>query len=472
MAFGPKFGKELQRRLRHFGGGRLEKRLDWLEPYPIGLRVAATVAIGASAWSELATLAASVRRDATRDLTAMNAQQSEWATAWTDVQRVRAVLESTWRAPEDREGWEGARQGLLRDMAARGIGRQKLKVAIASFSRATADGLMKLVEDPISLVGRQLEAGVLGRLSGLAAADLGEAVARFNVLVARPHTLTRRPSASVGSVALRRASALLHGLHAGLQHGTRAGIVRKAQHAEAKAQQLLEPLVRAAAMHAIHQRATIDPDEGRRAIEVADAIRSALFVRSAARAIEWSAGWPEMSPLWGAWREAARTRSFESRFSTPPVTSHADVSNALGASRPTLVTVEGRVGTVKIVHRGKKAISSTSLTDASGSTVSVGLPYIKLDSGGMVEGCYARVTGTYWRAHDDFPGPVLVLDRRNLAHDARTSWLDWLAHELSPVVTPVAHHLTATWTWLPGPDGAVNPLQYATWSAPRREASR
>jgi hypothetical protein len=135
------------------------------------------------------------------------------------------------------------------------------------------------------------------------------------------------------------------------------------------------------------------------------------------------------------------------------------------------VTVEGRVGKVKIVHRGRKVISSTSLTDASGAALAVGLPYIKLDSGGIVEGSYARITGRYSRTHADFSSPVLVPDRRNLTDDSRSSWLDWLALELSPICTPAAHHLAAAWSWVAGPDGAAN-VRDAARAYDRAERSR
>ncbi|MBA3459369.1 MAG: hypothetical protein H0T46_05375 [Deltaproteobacteria bacterium] len=249
MAVDRKLGKEIQRRLKRFGGRRLEQRLDWLEPYPVGLRIGATVDIQKSAWSELAARSKRLRREANRDLAGMKAQQVEWNALWTDAQRLRAGAAS-WQTPGERSDWPAIRKDLLRELPNRGISGAALKAALREFARVSSTGMMKVVADPIVWLGRQLDAGAPGRLSGLAAADLADAVSTFNLSVENGSVAPRRPAPSVASVALGRTSALLRGMHTSLRTGTRARLAVKASQAEAKAQALLGPLARVAAYYA------------------------------------------------------------------------------------------------------------------------------------------------------------------------------------------------------------------------------
>jgi hypothetical protein len=178
----------------------------------------------------------------------------------------------------------------------------------------------------------------------------------------------------------------------------------------------------------------------------------------------WKAGWPPGSPLLGPWLDAARKRAFESAFEAPEPTPLAEIARAPQDFDGKLISVEGRIGPVAITHRGSKAISSTSVSDASGAVIRAGLTHIKLDSGGLVLGSYAHLTGTYALSHADFDTPVLMLDRRNLTADAEASWLDWLELELLPVITPTPHGLGSRWSWMRGTDGPGNLLRFGTWA--------
>ena len=121
-----------------------------------------------------------------------------------------------------------------------------------------------------------------------------------------------------------------------------------------------------------------------------------------------------------------------------------------------------------IKHLGEKVVSSASLSDSNGAVVVVGLTHIKIDSGGLVPGSYASLTGTFAATSSEFPGPTLVLGRRVLTQDSQRSWLDWVQLKLLPIVTTIPHGLTGRWSWKAGPDGPGNLLQYGTWADNRR----
>jgi hypothetical protein len=450
-----KLEQDITERLEAIGVRDLAQRLEWLQPYPVGFRILALVAIRKLAWSELHTRAKDLRHEAQHDLAAMKAQQREWRALWTDIQKVRHAAEGKWNRPDKHSEWAELHDQVVARIVQQGYPKAQAEAALEKLGKFSANDMLDVIEAPTLWFGRQIDVCAPQRLSGLAAADLADAVVEFNLTEA-PH----KPGTAVSHTAASHALDLLRDLYATLRAGDAAR--RKADEAEHTAADLMAPLLKAAAYYAMHRPANVDADEGRRELEIADAIRTVLFVRSAARLISWNAGWPEDSPELARWHAAAKSHPFDSAFSPPPVTAIGGLGAASDGKR---VTVEGRAGTVAITHVAGKPISTMSLTDASGATVQVGLTHIKLDSGGLVAGTYARITGTYLRSREDFTGPVLIVERRNLMRDAKTSWFDWLAHELEAVITPIAHNLLATWSWALGPDGAGNPLQYETWSA-------
>lgn len=459
--------KAINARLRTFATRYLKKRLAWLDPYPISVPIDALITIQRRDWRALDRRATGYRRDAVRDLAAMVTQQQEWGDLWDDVEHLRRVVEKSWKPLGQRSEWRAVRAGILRELRKKGVTQAQAQQGVGVFARSSAQGLFKMIYEPLDWWARQLEAGVATRLSALAAADIAEAVARFNT-----NYDNGEPRRTFAPKAIRQADAeinrLLHGLHAALRRDRRNVIRTKARQAEARAAELAGPLLNAAAYLALQSIGESNATVGRSAVDVAGAIRKALFVRSAGRMLTWKVGWPEGSSFLDSWRKAAKSKSFRSAFRAPRVTALADIARAPQTFNGKYISAEGRVGPVVILHRRGKVVSSTSLTDATGAVVQVGLPYIKLDSGGLVPGAYAHLTGTYMTRHKDFPTAVLVPDRRNLSDDSRVSWLDWLTLELLPIVTPIPHNLTAHWSWSPGSDGAGNPLTYGTWASRRR----
>jgi hypothetical protein len=306
----------------------------------------------------------------------------------------------------------------------------------------------------------------------MAAADLADAVGRFNM--AYEEGWQRKPAQHTVARANAEIDSLLRSLHQAISRGKRTLVLSKARKAEKRVQELFGPLLIAAAYWAQMSESTEGENYeviARRSIEVGDTIRQALFALSAARLAIWKADWPEESSFLEAWYSAAQSRTFESSFTAPAVTEIAEVARSPQKFNGKYIAIEGRVGPVTIRHRGRKVISSTSLSDATGAVVQVGLPHIKLDSGGMTPGSSAHVTGTFSTNHDDFQAPVLIPDRRNLTEDGRNSWLDWLTLQLLPIFTPTPHALCVRWSWSRGVNGAGNLLRYGTWTRNGRRES-
>src|SRR5204863_6992216 len=124
---------------------------------------------------------------------------------------------------------------------------------------------------------------------------------------------------------------LLRSLHAALGSRRRTLVVSRARRIETRSVQLLGPLLATAAYWAVRNAGENNTGEtttesGRDAIEVADAIRIALFARSAARVATWEMGWPDGSSLLNTWYNSVKSKSFESAFRAPPITTLAAIA--------------------------------------------------------------------------------------------------------------------------------------------------
>jgi hypothetical protein len=442
--------------LKYLGSAHVDERMKWLEPSPLHVRFDVVKPLGQRDWLELQDLAGRWRKDATDLLDRIEGQQDRWASLRRDVSQFRRLVQAGWREPRTAPNWADLRDALLEELTQKGFTADQAAQGVESFGRSSTQSLLSVLDQPLQWWSGELEAAANYRFTALAAADLAEAVAQFNLAV--ENTDTPAVEARLTDV---DPTSLLRQLHASLRTSTRDDLLVTARTIGAQAAQLLGPLSRKAARASQGHAAQLDAGTGREALRDADALRATLFARSLARLVAWQARWPEQDSPLLAWRQAA-VLPFASAFDRPPRAGVADVAAHPGAYEGRRIALEGTLGPVSISHVRGKAISETSLHIKSGVSVGVGLTHIKIDSGGLVEGSYADLSGTY-SALPEFSTPVLVPERRRLTQDSEHSWLDWAELTTQEVMTPVAHHLCGRWSW--EPDGAANPLRYGTWAA-------
>lgn len=205
------------------------------------------------------------------------------------------------------------------------------------------------------------------------------------------------------------------------------------------------------------------------ALAAADLIRGLLL----GQALAHRAAWAQLEGLSSRreWREAAAL-PYPTRWQPPAPVDMSELWAHGAAHAGQILTVEGVVGPVVNTHVRRKVLSSAWLSNDEGLSVRVGIPHIKLDSAGLVEGAYARITGTYAVSDEEFGTPLVTVDRRSLQADAEHSWEDWARFQLRRVFTPIPHGLAMAWSWERGLDGANNQLRYGTWLPFHREVPR
>lgn len=293
---------------------------------------------------------------------------------------------------------------------------------------------------------------------------LAMAVGRFNLAVATPPTVRSAPDAYL-EFATKELADDERALHAALRAGDPflawGHAVNLRRHAARRL--FAGSLSHAALLANARQAAPNDAALGALAADYGRLIRGQLSAISAGHAVEWDTMWGAEGTDFKAWCAAAEATSPGSGYRAPRAASIATLAGRPAQNDGEERTVQGRVTAVEITHRGRKAISRATITDGA-AEITVILPYIKLDSGGLVPGAWARISGT-WRAASTEAGggPALEVDRRALTTLGRTHWSERLLSMTDHIFTPVPHGLAVEWSWEPGTDGAGNQLRYGTW---------
>lgn len=197
------------------------------------------------------------------------------------------------------------------------------------------------------------------------------------------------------------------------------------------------------------------------ALWAANLARSCMLAEAAALRVWWLWAAGDHDAIRADWREPpdAPARPRDTRKAVTLRRLATDPSSHDGRE----LVVAGTVTAIRIEHRGRKVISIATLTDGVGHEVACVLPYIKLDSSGLVPGCSARIAGTWALRSTEASGPALQVARRSRKADASRSLEDWAAWRLLPILQPVAHGLDMQWSWVRGVNGSANPLRYGTW---------
>lgn len=446
--------REIDRRVSDLRGAKADARAAWLEPFPLGAHLEALLAVQQQEWASLSALGEALRLEAEAALAQIGAQQADVARLIADAAELRVVGKDSWIVPGRRPQWPDIRAHIEAEGRRQGLTDAQVRDAVRQAQGLSWATVMGGIEGAADHWSQELEDAATMRFRGLAAADLAEAIALLCT-----SSQGGAPGITMEAVEAMRAElgAAHERLRLALAAGTRVPMLAAARACGAYAKSRLPRLLRGAA------RSRVGSDTAL-ALAIGDAIREALFARTAGRVAGWKAAWPLDSAPLKPWCAAAKKLRAGTAERRPRKTPLERIQRSPSTFDGRAIAVEGTVASIDIRHRAGKAYSNAVLTDATGARVQVGIAHIKIDSGGLVVGGSAAATGTFHARHKDFTGPVLLLERRTLTEDGRKFWTDWLRAELQSIFSPVPHGLTLNVSWVPGQRGAANFLRYGVWS--------
>lgn len=204
--------------------------------------------------------------------------------------------------------------------------------------------------------------------------------------------------------------------------------------------------------------------DGRRAMKAGNLFQQAVYAKALFLRIGWIGGWHEEvdDP-----KELSRKAA---KLSNLPVEIEGNViSVAKLEKRPSKydgkdVVAQGELRNLSIVHlTATKVISTAELINNRGHAIKIVLPHFKLDSGGLVEGCYLKVSGTF-RAENPEAGnqPAMSVARYPMTTLGKTSWNAWLRNQMRTIYEPIAHNPEMMFSAEATGNGAINPVRFGT----------
>lgn len=420
-------------------------------------------AIQSENWRKLDALGRRYRGDHERNISVLHRIATDAKTVWTEVNAFRALVRllpplgkvAGWKAVREKTGELLREKGLPSDRIEQLLSNAERSGGskFSSDARRDASALVDDIDEAHQMEARSWIGGVLA-----------ECVANFNRSRPSPHLHTRRDIRAWTTRTNHALARIYRQIHSALAKGDVLALSGAAEQLGACAKDGLAIGSKLAAWLAITGTKVDSLPRGhvQLALDTAEVIRFALEASALSERLTFLCRLPHQYGPLARWMSAARKLTWS--HSSDAVALHEASSPPSKRTEGAIITMQGRIQSLQISHRARKAISSATLRDGRGDDVIVAIPYIKLDSGGLVPGSVARITGRYSRRVEWLENSsALIVKRKSYQRSGQFSWREWVKVELRPIFEAVPHGLEVSWSWEKGRNGAGNQLRYGVW---------
>ncbi|GAB6179806.1 hypothetical protein JCM14036_11250 [Desulfotomaculum defluvii] len=467
-----RYHKEYQKdQSKQLKGRRLWGRLSKFENH-----VSYMKQINSESWSSLHSNAKEEISDHLHALGELSAKQVTVTELYNDFPDLRFAFGKA-VAPSSRPNWTQERQRIYQLAEEKGLDKEKIETGLKYLDTYDPKKELKNIEGIVVNMYERLHLDWLRRTGALMGSRFAELVASFN-LVSTP-----TPDSSLLPSLPAEISKKLTIIN---QVETEIWLSLKSKEGKTILQEKIRLLKeqteedihsftipRLDLIASLRKENPQDPSLGNLAIEIADLARRQLQAQALADTLNWALDLE--GKVLKEWIKAAQAATcYETKYQWPqPVpidTLLASPQRYEGQD----VVIEGLVKEVKIEHKGKeRKVISTALVAGDTSNITVSLPFIKLDSGGLVPGAWCRLAGTWKGSSKDALGePALEIDRIPYTKLGKESFRDWLTNQIAPIFLRIPHEIAGTWSWQKGSNGAANPLKYGVWCRHERSSKR
>ncbi|MCT4579779.1 MAG: hypothetical protein N4A35_00050 [Flavobacteriales bacterium] len=201
---------------------------------------------------------------------------------------------------------------------------------------------------------------------------------------------------------------------------------------------------------------------GKKAMKATDLSQKMIFYKASSQHLLWLNDWHHELKLFSDLYKQKNLLVDEKVVWSGSLTSIKDLINNPTSYDGRELIIRGKVKNLNVRHLSRnKVLSTADIEDANGRTMKVCLPYIKLDSGGIVEDSFVYIHGEFLKSNPEANGDKAVsIKRLNLGDLSQQNWEAWLRLELKKVYELVPHNLTAVYSGSSGNDGIINPVKY------------
>ena len=358
--------------------------------------------------------------------------------------------------------WETWRERLAVKLKDKGLDQKQVDLFLSRLAKTSGKSIVASLQKRLTDQAQTMNSLYFSELRGFSAAHFGIAAAHFNTFTPRKKdTLNTKWLEAIEQDLTKKEEYLWQALRS---QDTRE-IISSANSLTVFSQSNLAEIAEQAALLAAkrkdHPEKTSDDFT---AIQTGNLLRLLLQSITLGSYAAWLGNWEPDMKIADDWIKAAKKLPFDVQAKDRFIT----VNDFLKSRRAddAAVSIAARIKSVAISHMGQNAVSLAELADDSkdGQTLNLTIPYIKLDSTGMVPGASVRLTGKFSSKVKWLNGKsALVLDRLKYTELKKTSWRYWVTAELRSVFDLIPNGLAAEWSWEIGCNGAANPLRYGVW---------
>ena len=457
--------KAMNEEIRKFRNADKDVLREWSKVNAIMQRPFYVKMIGDQDWDGLINFARnelSIRHSA---VTTMEQRQEQVIALNKKIRKAVTFSNAIWIPLTKGEGWETINDQLKQELSKKNITSDKADGMINDIlSIDIPEVANNATEASINTI-KQLDHLACKQMTAFMGASFALAIARLNKPLEVETSLTLKPE-----VFCKQAEKQLVSTETAIWESLRKGdLVTSRSYSCILSQQAATMLmngslqyVRAISKKRLSQSCDFIKD-GRLAIRFGALVRSQLRAIALGHMVAWLSNWEENGPLTSNWLKSAKKLPFASKIKIPTLVPIASVAANPAKYDGEELTIEGVLSSVKIMHRGRKVISSGEISDINGTSVKITIPYIKLDSGGMIPGAFVRISGTWQKESKEINGSALLISRYNFGELSKISWSDWATLQLRSIFEQVPNGLETTYSWEAGINGAGNPLRYGVW---------
>ena len=351
---------------------------------------------------------------------------------------------------------------LIEELQSRGLQPLEVGVIMAVFDSEDRPRLARNARDAVGDAADSLTSFARSHLAAEAGAVLATSVAVFNRAAAgstpRSRSVDIRTVAREARAHERDVWRCIRAQAAGEAHGA-------ARRLQSFAERRVQSVAAANGRLAFARENSHDPALQQECLRLTNLTRELLRLRTVGRYVEWTTGWDSGDERANDLLGESANLPFASTYIQARRVSLRTLAARSEQFDQQRITVRGTISAFTVEVRPGKVVSEATLSDSQGASITLVLPYIRLDSGGIIVGAFVEATGRWYADSDEVAGSALQIGRRRYVELGQTGWQDWATLQIRDFYQPITQALEAPFTWQRGPIGACSQIRYRTWFA-------
>lgn len=201
---------------------------------------------------------------------------------------------------------------------------------------------------------------------------------------------------------------------------------------------------------------------GKKVMKATDLFHKVILHKSTAKYLTWMNNWHEEISFHEDLYKKKNNLIDEKIIWPGNLTKIKDIINSPSTYNNSDLIIRGKVKNINIRHLSQgKVLSDAEIHDSLGRVMKICIPYIKLDSGGIVEDSFIYVYGEFIISNPEANGDdAISIKRLSLSNLAKTNWEGWIRYIQRDIHEQIPHSLMCAFSSSFGSDGLINPAKY------------